>query len=77
MVWIGSKKFSNDMYHHPRWKLEWGVHNFTLLGINFSVNIDKMESLNYDAKIEEIGNPIGYRRVLRNCRHILLALPRM
>jgi hypothetical protein len=37
-IWIGSKKYSKEVYHHARWKLEWGENKFNLLGINFTVN---------------------------------------
>jgi hypothetical protein len=54
VIWIGKKKFSKDVYHHTRWKLEWGATTFTLLGINFSVNLEQIIELNYDSKIIEI-----------------------
>ena len=28
MIWIGSKKFSKDVYHHSRWKLDWNSTTF-------------------------------------------------
>ena len=37
-IWIGSKTYSNDVYHHTRWKLEWGSNQFSLFGINFTLN---------------------------------------
>lgn len=30
MVWIGSKTFSKDVFHHSRWKLSWNNLNFEL-----------------------------------------------
>ena len=30
VIWIGSKKFSNQVFHHSRWKLEWESTNFNL-----------------------------------------------
>ena len=53
LVWIGSKKFSDQVYHH-RWKLEWGVTRFNVLGIDFDVNLENMELQNYKKKISEI-----------------------
>ena len=53
-IWIGSKKHSKDVFHHSRWKLEWGDEQFTLLGINFSVNLESIIELNYESKIIEI-----------------------
>ena len=54
MVWIGSKKFSKEVFHHSRWKLSWNNLNFELLGIKFSVTLDEMEELNYLPKLSEI-----------------------
>ena len=30
IVWIGSKKFSDQVFHHTRWKLDWGSTTFSL-----------------------------------------------
>lgn len=30
IVWIGSKKFSDQVFHHTRWKLDWGSTSFNL-----------------------------------------------
>lgn len=38
IVWIGSKKFSKQVFHHTRWKLDWGSTTFVLLGIHFQYN---------------------------------------
>lgn len=54
IVWIGSKKFSKQVYHHTRWKLEWGCTKFNLLGIEFSVELEKIVSLNYSVQIPKI-----------------------
>lgn len=54
MVWIGSKKFSKETFHHSRWKLDWNNTNFDLLGIKFSVNLDDMINLNYNVKLDNI-----------------------
>ena len=35
VIWIGSKRFSKDVFHHTRWKLQWGTTQFNLLGIVF------------------------------------------
>lgn len=58
VIWIGSKKFSKEIFHHSKWKLNWGSQEFTLLGINFSVTISEIESLNYDNKLLEINKLI-------------------
>ena len=31
IIWIGSKKFSDEVFHHSRWKLDWGCTDFNLL----------------------------------------------
>lgn len=54
MVWIGSKKFSKETFHHSIWKLDWNNTNFDLLGIKFSVNLDDMINLNYNVKLDDI-----------------------
>lgn len=56
MVWIRSKKFSRDVFHHTRWKLNWNNSTFDLLGIKFSVTLtlDEIYSLNYEPKLSEI-----------------------
>jgi exonuclease III len=54
VIWIGSKKFSAEVFHHARWKLDWGCTTFTLLGIHFSVVLDKILDLNYDLQIPKI-----------------------
>ena len=52
MVWIGSKKFSNEVFHHTRWKLDWNNRKFDLLRIKLHEMID----LNYKTKLYEIKN---------------------
>ena len=56
-IWIGSKKYSKDIYHHTRWKLDWGANQFMLLGINFTLNLDIL-IYNFDSKIKQIQNVI-------------------
>lgn len=58
MVWIGSKKFSKDVFHHSRWKLTWNNTIFDLLGNKFSVNLQEMPELNYKSKFLEIEKSI-------------------
>lgn len=57
VIWIGSQKFSKDVYHH-RWKLVWGKTKFTLLGIDFSINLDEISNMNYDNAINTIDKNI-------------------
>ena len=62
-VWIGSKKYSTDSIK-TKWKLNWGVNKFKLLGITFDTDLDKMLTLNFTDKKANIKTKINYR----NCR---------
>lgn len=89
MIWIGSKKFSNEAFHHSRWKLDWKNNTFDMVG--FSVNLSDMVDLNYIPKLIEIRKllkqwkvrrmtPIGRLTVLKTLiipklNHLALALP--
>ena len=57
-IWIGCKKYSKDVYHHTRWKLDWGPNQFMLLGINFTLNLEDILIYNFDSKIKQIQNVI-------------------
>lgn len=54
LIWIGSKRFSKNVYHYTRWKFFWEQTTFDLLGIKYSVNLDEMIDLNYYNKMEQI-----------------------
>ena len=54
IIWIGSKKFSSQVFHHDRWKLDWGSSEFNLLGINFSVDLSKIVDLNNETLLPKI-----------------------
>ena len=89
-VWIGSKKYSNDILI-PNSKLNWGSTKFTLLGINFDVDLLNMPSINYDPKLVKIKSilkqwekrhltPIGKITVIKTLvlpllNHILMSIP--
>lgn len=91
IVWFGSKKFSSEVFHHSRWKLDWGATEFVLLGIHFSVDLEKIPDLNYDIQIPKIIaliqqwerrilTPIGRITVLKSLivpklNHLLISLP--
>lgn len=91
IVWIGSKKFSNEVFHHSRWKLDWGSTSFNLLGIEFSVDLDKMTSLNYNKQLPKVFSliqqwkrriltPIGRITVVKSLiipklNHLFISLP--
>ena len=59
VVWIGSKKYSTDSIK-SKWKLNWGVNRFKLLGITFDTDLDKMLTLNFTDKIANIKTKINY-----------------
>ena len=59
VVWIGSKKYSTDSIK-TKWKLNWGVNRFKLLGITFDTDLDKMLTLNFTDKIAKIKTKINY-----------------
>ena len=91
IVWIGSKKFSKEVYHHARWKLEWGCSTFNLLGIEFSVDLKQIVDLNYNIQVPKIKaliqhwkrrilTPIGRVTVVKSLllpilNHLFIALP--
>jgi hypothetical protein len=45
VIWIGSKKYSNDTLGQHR-NLSWGKTSFKLLGFNFDVDLDKIVNIN-------------------------------
>ena len=58
VICIGSKRFSKDVFHHTRWKLQWGTTQFNLLGIVFSVNLENIVELNYETKLLDMKKTI-------------------
>ena len=52
-LWIGIKKYSTASIK-TRWKLSWGKTDFKLLGINFHIDIDKMQQINFKEKVQKI-----------------------
>ena len=52
-VWIGVNKYSTASIK-TRWKLSWGKTAFKLLGINFYIELDQMEKINFKEKIQKI-----------------------
>jgi exonuclease III len=91
IIWIGSKKFSNQVFHHPRWKLDWGSTSFSLLGIQFSVDLESVTEINYDIVLPKIKSmiqqwkrriltPIGRVTIVKSLilpkfNHIFISLP--
>ena len=75
LIWIGSKKFSAEVFHHSRWKLYWGATHFSLLGINFSVNLHEIVELNFKEQLPKIAALIQQwkRRILTPIGRITVA----
>ena len=59
VVWIGSKKYSTESIK-TKWKLNWGINRFKLLGITFDTDLDKMLTLNFSDKLSNIKTKINY-----------------
>ena len=55
IVWLGKKKHSADKIDTVQ-NLSWGTTDFNLLGLEFSVDMKKMLSLNYNPIINKIEN---------------------
>ena len=49
-IWIGNRKFSNERIC-PEMGLIWSYSNFTLLGIEFSLDLQQMVEINYMNKL--------------------------
>ena len=53
IIWLGKKKHSQDMYETPQ-KLDWGTTEFNLLGLQFSVDLNKIPAMNYSLILNKI-----------------------
>ena len=53
VIWIGNMKYSNHRLNAGN-ALEWGKHQFKLLGIEFDVDLDKIFGLNFKQKYEQL-----------------------
>ena len=51
MVWIGSKKYSEEILYHD--KQSWGSNTIRLLGINIDVDLNKILAIDYERVIKE------------------------
>ena len=59
IVWIGKKKHAKEKFDTGK-NLVWGNTDFNLLGINFSVDLNCMEDINYKHSIEsELGTHVS------------------
>ena len=90
LVWIGKKRNSKDKFDVGK-ELVWGASNFTLLGINFSVDLTNMIELNYLSTIKSLEKlfnlwshryltPIGKITVIKSLalsklNHLFTSLP--
>ena len=89
-VWIGINKYSTSSIK-TRWKLSWGKTEFKLLGINFHVNLESMQGINFNEKIQKIRSliklwkmryltPLGKITVIKSLllpilNHLFISLP--
>ncbi|MCU7801037.1 MAG: reverse transcriptase family protein, partial [gamma proteobacterium symbiont of Lucinoma myriamae] len=90
VVWIGSKKNSNDKFCEE-YNLCWERNEFTVLGVTFPKNLQDIVEVNYLTKIEEmkkiflnwskrILTPLGKIVVIKSLalskiNHLILAIP--
>ena len=90
VIWIGSKRYSNDKLC-KHWGLQWGKQKFTLLGIDYDINLDKICEINYRKKLLRIKTivkqwdkrkltPLGRISIIKSLlisqfNHLFLSLP--
>ena len=90
VIWIGSKQYSSDRLCE-NWNLSWGKTTFTVLGINFDVDISKITKINYEKYLKKMKGlfkqwnkrnltPIGKITVVKSLilpvlNHLFIALP--
>ena len=72
VVWLGSQKGSATVFL-PHLKLKWNPTRFSVLGIIYSTDLEKIMDLNYNSKIEQIqilwkkiGTPLGNITVIKS-----------
>ena len=89
-IWIGSMKYSDTKYL-PEVGLQWGRHTFTLLGVEFSVDLHEIPKMNYDKKLiklkslikaweKRVLTPIGRIHIIKSLlisqfNHLFISLP--
>ena len=90
VIWLGNKKYSDEIIS-PELNLNWGNTSFTLLGIEFHVDLNKIPRLNYDKKLVKIKSvikswnrrrltPIGKVQIIKSLlisqfNHLFISLP--
>ena len=58
VIWIGRKCYSKEKLN-VRYNLQWGSHEFTMLGLNFSTNLKEISNINYTRTLEKVRNEMG------------------
>ena len=58
VIWIGKKRLSKEKLNVSV-KLDWGSTEFTLLGLDFSTDLNKMEEINYTKIYEKMNGEIN------------------
>ena len=51
VIWIGRKRYSKEKLN-VSYNLQWGNHEFTMLGLNFSINLKEISNINYTRTLE-------------------------
>ena len=90
IIWLGRKKHSRDKFEIKQ-QLDWGTTKFKLLGLNFSVDIDDIPSINYTTLLNDIAKilskwrrrnltPIGKISIVKtfvisSLNHLLSSIP--
>ena len=59
VIWIGKRKNSKEKLKVSE-KLNWGETHFRLLGLQFSINLEKMPDLNYKIAIEKVNSIVSH-----------------
>ena len=91
ITWIGRKRFSREKLK-VYVNMEWGASRFTMLGLDFSINLNEIPKRNYDKAILKMRTvvkkwnnyyltPFGKvtiikTNILSQCIHLLTVIPR-
>ena len=90
VVWLGRKKYSRDKLE-CKFALEWGCNQFSLLGLEYSVNLSEMVTINFAKVLNKSKNilinwrkrylsPVGKITVIKTFilsffNHLFISLP--
>ena len=90
VIWIGSKKYSEEIYQDAQ-NLRWGDKTFTLLGIDFHVDLHLIPKMNFDKKLVKLKEmiktwscrsltPLGRITIIKSLlisqfNHLFISLP--